>query len=283
MEKVTYGEIRKAALKQWLTGRRLKIKFDDNRYWIQKEDTAECRHQKNEFAHINILCSLSDFSLSIVDILNDKRFDNLPYDIIRESPPYDSEDFYKEEINSMLFRIYARLFLAASEIIVDLRAICKVIGIKKPDNKLSKSGTEIGNIADYINSVFKHKDNNFHIANDHIGIHFLHSKVVSTMAKPITLKFLLDEKIKWRTERKLLRKANPSDNKLKENKTAFFNDADFDGLVVPELSFLLDSLIFAYDKLDELLNDNVRYEKLLFSKYVSQSERDELLRNRLVA
>lgn len=163
-----FGEVRKAALSSWKasTGRKRKGKSDNINYaW-------ECIWQ-NHFSdkypneHYSIFCSIGEWNSNISDCLKDSRYDKL--------------SFNDEEDREILFRYYTRLLLIISETLTDFQDMINVFeddkslkqeDIRKYLSQFNDSDKELQNVFDFINTICKHKTNNFHFCNHHTKISF---------------------------------------------------------------------------------------------------------------
>lgn len=143
----------------------------------------------------------------------------------------------QEDFNTnALYRHYTRIFLVAAELLDDLRALCMII--KKPNQVqkiLSPTGTEFSKIMTFINKIVKHKDHHFHAVNNHLPLYFEDSDDINNFSNPISI-----------------------------NNCSVNNP---DGLIIPRLSYLINTLIYGYDKIEEIYQDDICFKELLKSRF----------------
>jgi hypothetical protein len=219
-----FRDTRKVELKKWLdiTGRRIsQKKLDSDNF----QNAYECKWQdSNEVGHVNLFCSLGDWACNVTDLLRDDRFDKLGFG---------------GEGGDILFRHYTRIMLIISEILTDFQDIylhvedipIRPAGKEKTDKARRfyfPKGKEdnITMILGYINTVCKHKTQNLHICNNHATIFFEdYSALSETLNKVISIR----------------------DRKMAPGKNI---------ILVPRLSFLIDTVLQCYKVLDEYFAKN---------------------------
>ena len=180
---------RQSALYKWLEISGRELLYSDDMTFIKEEVTNnyECSWQQKNWSlhqekdeednHVSIFCSLNNWASHLSDLLLDVQFDGILLytepvreEIIDEHGEKIAIDTYNHD---RLSRYYGRFFLVVSELLVDFGDIAKQLGIKDA-NKLYSDGNLFGysEVKGFINNVFKHKTNNFHVCNHHIPLLF---------------------------------------------------------------------------------------------------------------
>lgn len=232
-----FGEVRKAALSSWKasTGRKRKGKSDNIGY------TWECLWQ-NHFLdkypdeHYSIFCSIGEWNSNITDCLKDSRYDKL--------------SFNDEKSAEILFRYYTRILLIISEALTDFQDIIGIFenerflkndelktiqkNIRKYLSHLNDSDNEIQEVFTFINSICKHKANNFHFCNHHVKIFFEDNIEKKKLTKDtITIKNI--------------------NNFIKGKKVAT-------NIVMPKLSYFINQITNGYELLHHLfISDETKF------------------------
>lgn len=247
---VAFRNIRKRSLNTWLqgTGRSLK-KFDTptGTLWLDdyEEGKFECNwqiearrlKQDNDW-HVPHFCSLGDWASNVTDILTDSRYDGLT--------------FGQDRTDLVLFRYYTKFMLVASELFTDFDDHLQVTFGLSPDDsrdELSVSQKSLQYLFDYINSICKHKIGHpsgskrgpkktltkLHLCNHHLPFFFEDSGLKKLLSKPLEI-------------------GNSSEPKP-------------DGVVVPKLEYLVESILKCYTVLD------TKYKNAppIFATFVSTS------------
>lgn len=177
------------ALYHWLelTGRDLNYTDETNSIREEVLDNIECKWQQKNWElhkgtdkddnHISIICSLNNWSSHITDILTDASFDLVPiYSFpIKETMKNENQEEFDFDTYpyEKLMRHYVRFFLVVSELIVDFGDIANKLGKSDFGKFYSENNViEYPKLRGFINKVFKHKTNSFHICNHHIPILF---------------------------------------------------------------------------------------------------------------
>lgn len=245
-----FEEVRTDALAEWLRRRPLHRKIDDKngQIYLSQQHTFEHRvqHDRQGDKHINILCSMMAYSENITDILTDNRWDQKRFGFDDYNHHFDENCpgilFYPEDDDDVLFRVYTKLWLIASELFEDFIALHQLtLKVSKATSQefLSPNKTELHQILGFTNRVFKHRDDGFHIANDHLKILFEDSGHLFEFNNPISLTSISKEDFK----------------------------GEPDSLVIPKMRFIIDILIHGYDKLFGLFSEKENYDKLINSRF----------------
>lgn len=193
-------------------------------------NSLECQWQHKAaalgYGHISLFCSLGKFTTNITDILTDERFDELSYN--------------NEEHHQIILRQYCKLSLVASEILTDIKDIYqKASGKGGSDSKKKISKTDnpdaVNRLICFINHVFKHKCNGLHKCNHHTTLCF-------------------DDKGRDCCQGNTLDISCASAKKCEE---------EIDTIIIPKMTEIIERVIQAYDKLDNLFsNDTKAFEKI---------------------
>jgi hypothetical protein len=218
-----FGPIRIKALEYWAkqTGREL---YDENGNYLLTDSfdgAYECSWQdKHRGKHVNLFCSLGDWACNLTDLLKDDRFDKLDLD--------------NEEHAVVMFRFYTRAMLVISELLTDFQDIYLHSERLKPqssNNPIARTfyfpketPDRVTRILNYINSTCKHKAQHIHVCNDHLPIHF---------------------------ENSIRRKRKLNYLSLTDIQTIGKN-----GILVPDLEYLIKGVVTCYRKLNSYFNRN---------------------------
>jgi hypothetical protein len=214
-----FGSTRKSCLNEWLsqTGRKL-IEYNGLRYDDFAEGEFECKWQ------------LTAKELAHVDG-NDKW--HIPHfcslgewasnitDILTDDR-FDDLSFIHLPDQEFLFRYFTRLLLVTSEMLTDFVDLLKLItNATTPRKDISPN---VNKLFRFINNVNKHKVNNVHRCNNHLPF--------------------------WFSDAGINNFSNPLD-------LDHFNIDNPDGIVMPQLILLIQTVIDGYSAVDTALTDGV--------------------------
>ena len=242
----SFGRAREKSLKAWLNGTSRQLVRINSRQSIFFDvdifhKSFECRWQgragkaakKNDW-HVPHFCSLGEWASGITDLLLQEHLDDLCFSFganLRE------ED---KLLNNMLWRQYTRILLLVEQICGDLISLHREVtgetasSIRK---KLSKIITQ-EQLFGFINNVCKHKDGNkskgqgFHSHNHHLPLYFLDS----------------NSQCNFKNAYSIL-------------KVSHANNSTPDGIVVPKLIDIIQTLVESYESVDLIFkNSHVEFD-----------------------
>ncbi len=238
-----FKQIREQALTRWVVGKRWEIENSNEILKFNWSNSVECNIQNHELTgnkHINFMCSMNDYCMHIFDLLTDARYDE--YEL-------SNEDTKKEELkntDAFLFRQYNRLYMFGHEtleVLVKLYMFGTKVNDKSNTRKKLSWPYEAGKmdtvdiISRYVNKIVKHNLDGFHKCNNHIPVYFQ------------------DGEGKINKTKKLIKASNLTDEQFKKG--------DVNGIVVPNLIGLIECLLYAYNKIEELFNDKNNLLRLI--------------------
>ena len=229
-----FGPIRQTALTYWAeqTGRDM---TDDQGNPLLTDSFAgayECDWQ-NGYAggHVNLFCSLGDWACNLTDLLKDDRFDNFDLD--------------NEEQSIVMFRFYTRVMLVVSELLTDFQDIylhARNLNPGRQNNATARTfyfpnetPDRVTRVLNYINSTCKHKTQHIHICNDHLPIHFQDS---SQRRRRLNYLSLADTTPAGKT-----------------------------GILVPELEYLIRTILTCYRRINSYFRQNRPNYQSLCQRY----------------
>lgn len=225
-----FKSVREYCLEKWLSGmNRKRIGLKDKFY-----NSLECQWQRKagdlNYDHVSLFCSLGLFSTNVTDLLTDERFDDLSLD----NPDH----------HQIIFRQYAKMGLVVSEILTDIKdtySLATGKGGSVTKKKISKKDNTdaVNRIICFINHVFKHKCNGVHKCNHHTTLCF-------------------DDKGRDCCHGNILDISCADQKKCEE---------EIDTIIIPKMTEIIERVIQAYDKLDELFRDDEKAFKKICEKY----------------
>lgn len=238
---MTFGTLRIAALEYWKKladpcNQGLFIELPDSGaeaplVWQMFSYPISCQWQVRAgsagFGHISIFCSIWEWAANLTDTLLDHRFDDYPIGELDSDAKAELDDevaMFSEHAPEILSRHYFRTIMLAAETLEDLTILRNAMSddplVKKnARNDLSQSPLGVDTLIGYANRICKHKGG-LHECNHHILKLFLDS-VESFDSQHYT---------RW--------------NFLRE-----------DRIEIPRYEDLIQTVIGAFRKIDELLAD----------------------------
>lgn len=234
-----FFEVRKEVLEKWAqqTGRKIVDDFSE----LTSDNFGgayECRWQEGSPAHCNLFCSLGEWACNVTDLLKDDRFDRFFFE--------DSDEA------AVLFRHYTRIMLVVSELLTDFQDIylqSEKLEHSRKNTSLARrfyfpsyihEKDKITQILDYINAVCKHKTQHLHLCNNHSKIHFEDAGNNSNEFQYVSIDNCNTDKGK-------------------------------NAILIPKLSFLIDSLLECYSMLNKYFEDNQTKYLMLCKRFSSES------------
>lgn len=214
-----YKIVRESNLAKWLSN----TNRERNGVIETFNNSLECKWQRRArdlgLGHISIFCAFGRANNNITDILTDERFDHLI--------------FSNDEDKAIIFRQYYKLGLLISESLTDFQDI--VIKANKESTKSSrklvskiKNPESVDKMLSYCNHIFKHKCKGIYKCDHHSTLCF------DDLGRDCCMGNVLDID-------------NASPIKCEEN---------IDTIVIPKMDEMIERIIQAYEKLDELFESD---------------------------
>lgn len=235
-----FSLIRNQALSRLIHGKKWEVIISNGNVSINRDESVECviqNHPLNKGRHINVMCSMNDYCLHIFDLLTDNRYDSILLD------NNDERKVELKDSDATLFRVYNRLFMFGYETL-EILVKLYMFGIRNSNKARARQDLSwpyvagatdtIDIISRYVNKIVKHNLDGFHRCNNHIPVYFQDGEgAISTTKRLIKAKYLTDAELVM---------------------------GNVDGIVVPNLMGLVESLLYAYGKIETLFaqEDNLR-------------------------
>jgi len=225
-----FKDVREYNLKKWLSNTN-RVRDGVKEHF---NDALECKWQNRagdlDLGHISIFCAMGRANHNITDILTDERFDHL--------------DFSIDEEKQIIFRQFYKLGLIISESLTDFQDMITTAAkykTKKSREVVSKKDKpqSVDKMLSYCNHIFKHKCKGIYRCDHHTTLCF------DDLGRDCCMGNVLDID-------------NASASKCQE---------EIDTIVIPKMDHMIERVIQAYDKLDEMFEDDESVFRKLCTKY----------------